>query len=94
MVDLVTATRRPERYSEDLKRWIHVGSSPRGAISLDRCSRAHAWLRNKDYVDPDDVRSVVHDVLRHRILLSYEANAEGISGDEVVREIVKRVAVV
>jgi MoxR-like ATPase len=94
IVDLVTATRRPERYGEELKRWIHVGSSPRGAISLDRCSRACAWLRNKDYVDPDDVRSIVHDVLRHRILLSYEANAEGVSGDDVVREIVKQVAVI
>lgn len=94
ILDLITATRRPERYSEDLKRWIHIGASPRGAIGLDKCTRAHAWLQGRDYVDPDDVRTVVHDVLRHRILLSYEANADGVTGDEVIQEIVKRVAVV
>jgi MoxR-like ATPase len=94
IMDLVTATRRPDRYGEDLKNWIHIGASPRGSIGLDRCARAHAWLQERDYVSPDDVRAVVHDVLRHRILLSYEANAEGITSDEVIQEIVKRVAVV
>jgi len=94
IVDLITATRRPEQYGEDLKKWIHVGASPRGSIGLDKCSRAHAWLMGRDYVTPDDVREIVHDVLRHRIILSYEANAEGIGSDQVIQEIVKRVAVV
>ena len=93
IMDLVTATRQPERYGEDLKKWIHIGASPRGTIGLEKCSRVRAWLRSKEYVDPDDVRDVVHDVLRHRILLSYEANAEGITSDQVIQEIVKRVAV-
>ena len=93
MMDLITATRQPERYGEDLKKWIQIGASPRGGIGLDKCSRVHAWLSGRDYVTPDDVREVVHDVLRHRMMLSYEANAEGISCDQVIREIVKRVAV-
>ena len=93
VMDLITATREPARYGEDLKKWVHVGASPRGGIGLDKCSRVHAWLQDRDYVTPDDVRAVVHDVLRHRILLSYEANAEGISSDRAIQEIVKRVAV-
>jgi MoxR-like ATPase len=93
VIDLVTATRRPERYGEDLRKWIHIGSSPRGAIGLDKCARAHAWLQGRDYVDPNDVKAVIQDVLRHRVMLSYEANAEGVTCDEVIAEIVKRVAV-
>jgi MoxR-like ATPase len=93
IMDLITATRQPGRYGEDLKKWIHIGASPRGGIGLDKCSRVRAWLQGRDYVTPDDVRAVVNDVLRHRILLSYEANAEGISSDQVIREIAKRVAV-
>lgn len=93
IADLITATRKPEKYSEDLKKWIHIGASPRGGIGLDRCSRAYAWLRGGDYVTPDDVRAVVNDVLRHRIALSYEANAEGITSDQVIREITRLVAV-
>jgi MoxR-like ATPase len=92
-MDLIAATRQPERYGEDLKKWIHIGASPSGGIGLDRCSRVHAWLQGRDYVTPDDVRAVVHDVLRHRIMLSYEANAEGMSSDQVIKEILKRVAV-
>ena len=93
IVDLVFATRYPERYGEDLKKWIQVGASPRGAIGLDRCARAHAWLRTHDHVTPDDVRAVVHDVLRHRLQLSYEANAGGKTANDVVGEVVKVVAV-
>ena len=93
IVGLVNATRYPERYSSELRRWIQVGASPRGGIGLDKCSRAYAWLGGRDHVTPDDVRAVVHDVLRHRIILSYEANAEGISASQVVSEIVKQVAV-
>ena len=93
IVDLVFATRYPERYSETIKRWIQVGASPRGALALDRCARAHAWLQSRDHVTPDDVRAVVHDCLRHRLMLSYEANAGGVSAHDVVTEIVKVVAV-
>ena len=93
IMGLITATRQPERYGEDLKKWIHIGASPRGAIGLDKCSRVHAWLKGRDYVTPDDLREVAHDVLRHRIMLSYEANAEGITSDQVIAEIVKKVAV-
>lgn len=94
IVSLVMATRKPERYDSELQNWIEVGSSPRASIALDKCSRAYAWLQGKDFVDPDDVRSVVHSVLRHRLILSYEASAEGISSDQVIDELVKQVAVV
>ena len=93
IVSLVAATRRPEGYGEDLKRWILVGASPRGSIALDKVSRAHAWLHGRAFVTPDDVRAVVHDCLRHRIVLSYEANAEGVTTDQVLDTIVKLVAV-
>jgi MoxR-like ATPase len=94
MVALVMATREPGRYDGQLKNWIEIGSSPRASIALDKCSRAYAWMQGKDFVDPDDVRNIVHAVLRHRLILSYEAVAEGISTDQVVDEIVKQVAVV
>ncbi len=93
IVSLVFASRYPERYSKDLANWIQVGASPRGTLGLDRCSRAYAWLHRRDHVTPDDVRAIVHDVLRHRIMLSYEANADGITSDQVIDDIVKRVAV-
>ena len=93
MVDLVFATRYPERYSEELRKWIQVGASPRGGIGLDKSSRAYAWLNGRDHVTPDDVRAVVHDCLRHRLMLSFEANAEGISANQVIDEVVKQVAV-
>lgn len=93
MVDLISATRGPERYSEQLKQWIHVGASPRGTLALDRASRAQAWLQGRDHVLPDDVRAVAHDCLRHRLMLSYEASAEGISADTVIDEIINQVAV-
>jgi MoxR-like ATPase len=93
IVALISATRRPEQFSADLQKWIHVGASPRGTIALDKVSRAHAWLYGRDYVTPDDVRAVVYDCLRHRLMLSYEANAEGLSTDDVIKEIVQRVAV-
>ena len=94
IVALVMATRKPARYESELKNWIEVGSSPRASIALDKCSRAYAWLQGKDFVDPDDVRAVVHAVLRHRLILSYEAAAEGVSTDQVIDEIVRQVAVV
>jgi len=93
MVDLVFATRYPQRYDAKLASWIRIGASPRGAIGLDKCARVHAWLNQRDHVLPDDVRAVVHGVLRHRIALSYEANADGVSSNDVINEILKLVAV-
>ena len=93
MVDLIFATRYPERYDEQLARWLHVGASPRGAIGLDRCARAYAWLQGRDQVLPDDVKAIAHPVLRHRITLSYEANANGVSANTVLDELLRHVAV-
>jgi MoxR-like ATPase len=93
LVELVLATRTPERYGQDLKQWIRHGASPRATIALDRTARAHAWLHKRDYVTPDDIQSVVYDVLRHRIILSYTAMAEGLTTDDVIRAIVSRVAI-
>lgn len=92
IVDLLFATRYPERYSEELKSWLEVGASPRGGIGLDKCARTHAWMAGRDFVTPDDVRAVVHNVFRHRLVLSYEAAAEGITADHVIKEIVNQVA--
>lgn len=94
IVDLVFATRYPEKYSEELASWLDFGASPRGTIALDKCSRVVAWLNGRDFVQPDDIRAIIHDVLRHRLILSYEANAEGIDSDKVIDEILKVVAVV
>ena len=94
VVSIVMATRKPERFEgSPLQQWISVGSSPRASISLDKCARAAAWLKGKDFVDPDDVRSIVHSVLRHRIVLSYDAMADGITPDQVIDEILTQVAV-
>ena len=93
IVALITATRDPGRYSEDLKRWIHIGVSPRAGIAIDKVSRANAWLKDRDYVTPDDIRSVLNDCFRHRIKLSYEAQADGVTSDHVIREIASKVAV-
>ena len=93
MVDLISATRYPEKHSEKLDKWIDFGASPRGTIALDKCSRVMAWLNGRSYVEPDDIRSVIHEVLRHRLILSYEANAERIGADQVIDELLKVVAV-
>jgi len=92
VVDLVRATREPGRYAPELATWIEVGASPRGAIGLDRCARAHAWLAGRDYVALDDVRAVAHDVLRHRLVMSYEANAGGVDPDRALDGLLQRVA--
>ena len=93
IVDIVNATRYPEKYSENLALWIDYGASPRASIALDKCSRVNAWLNERDFVSPEDVRAVVHDILRHRISSSYEANAEGISKTTIIDELLKQVAV-
>lgn len=93
IVDLVFATRYPERYDQKIADWVRTGASPRGAIGLDKCARVHAWLNDRDHVLPDDVRAVIHGVLRHRIALSYSANADNVSANDVIDEILKVVAV-
>jgi len=93
IIDLISATRFPDRYGEPLSKWLQVGASPRGAISLDKVSRAYAWMAGRDHVVPDDVRTIIQDVLRHRLIFTYEANAEGITPDQVIAELVKQVAV-
>ncbi len=93
LIQLVVATRNPAPYSDTLKRWVRFGASPRATIGLERCARAHAWLEGRDYVSPEDIQAMAPDVLRHRILLTFEAEAEGITPDEVVSEILNHVAV-
>ena len=93
MVDLVFATRYPDRYEKELASWIHVGVSPRGGIALDKCARVVAWMEGRDHVLPEDVRGVVHGIFRHRLNLSYDASAEGISANDVIDRILKLVAV-
>lgn len=93
IVQLINATRFPKEYSEQLVEWIKIGASPRGTIALDKCSRVNAWLEGRDHVTPEDVQSIIYDVLRHRIALTYEATAKGLTTDLVIDEIVKVVAV-
>jgi MoxR-like ATPase len=93
LVQIVLATRSPQRYGEDLQGMLQYGASPRASIAIDRCARAHAWLAGRDYVTPEDVQSIVHDVLRHRILLSFEAEAAGRTPDELVDMLVARIGV-
>jgi MoxR-like ATPase len=93
MVALIAATRRPAEFGEHLKSWIAVGASPRGSLALDKCSRTYAWLQGRDYVTPEDVQAVMHDCLRHRVALAYEAAADGVDADAVLDELAKQVAV-
>jgi len=93
LIQILLASRDPSPYGDDLVRWVSYGASPRGTIALDRCARAQAWLKGHDYVSPEDIQAVVHDTLRHRILLSFEAEAEGLSSDDVIRELIRRVPV-
>ena len=92
MVDVVYATRFPDRYGEPLSKWIQVGASPRGSLALDRCARARAWLDAQEFVTPDHVRAVMHDCLRHRLILSYEAISQGVNADQVIDKITELVA--
>ena len=93
LLQLVVATRDPSPWGDDLKHWVEFGASPRATISLDRCARAHAWLDGRDFVTPDDIQAVAHDVLRHRLILSFEAESEGIGVDRLVSELLNRIAV-
>lgn len=93
MVDLIMATRQPEKYDDKLKSWLAFGASPRATIALDRCARARAWLHNRDFVSPEDIQAVLHNVLRHRLILSYQAEAEGITANQLIDHLLSLVAV-
>ncbi len=92
IVQLTMATRNPAAYGEDLANWIDYGASPRGTIALDICARANAYLQGKDFVSPDDVQAVLHDVFRHRLIVTFEAEAMGIDADKILDILVQRVA--
>lgn len=93
ILQIILATRDPDAYGDDLASWIQYGASPRATIALDRCARAHAWLAGRDYVAPEDIQSMAYDVLRHRLILTYEAEAEGVTPDYFINELLSRVAV-
>jgi MoxR-like ATPase len=93
LLQLVLATRNPGAYGDDLKNWLLYGASPRATIALDRCARAHAWLEQRDFVSPDDIQAIAFDVLRHRVILSYEAEADGVTPDSFIHELIARVPV-
>lgn len=92
IVQLIMATREAQAYNEELADWIEYGASPRATIALDRCARAHAWLTGKEFVTPDDVQAIVHDVIRHRIILSFEAEAKGFRKDDIINKLLDSVA--
>lgn len=93
ILQLIFATRMPVAYGDDLAEMIAFGASPRGTIALDRCTRVHAWMRGADYATPQDVQAVVHDILRHRLILTFEAEADGMTKDAFIDELVLRVPV-
>jgi MoxR-like ATPase len=93
LVQLVLASRDPAPYNSDLARLVNYGASPRATIALDRCARAHAWLQGRDYVSPEDVQAIAYDVLRHRVLLSFEAEAEGVSPDDFIHTLLQLIPV-
>ncbi len=91
LVQLILATRNSESYGGDLAQWLDYGASPRATIALDRCSRSLAWMEGRDFVTPDDIRAVAHDVLRHRLILSFEAEANGITANQVIDKLLDTV---
>lgn len=93
LVQLIMATRNPAHYDAQLADWISYGASPRATIALDRCARAHAWLNEREFVSPEDIQAVLFDILRHRLILSFEAEAEGITADQVIQRILEDVPV-
>ena len=93
LVEIITATRTPERYSDELARLLTWGASPRASLALDRCARARAWLHERDFVTPEDLQDLTGDVLRHRIIESYEAESDGITPDDVINKILALVPV-
>jgi MoxR-like ATPase len=88
------ATRHPEKVDQQLAQWIEYGVSPRATIGLDRCAKAHAFLKGKDFVSPDDIHAVIHDVFRHRLILSFEAQAQGVTAEKVIDHLIDKIAIV
>ena len=93
LVQLIMATREPEKYDADLASWIDIGASPRATIALERCARAHAWLHQRDFVSPEDIQAVLSNVLRHRLIYSYHAQAQGVTPNQVISKLVSLVPV-
>ncbi|HFC30659.1 MAG TPA: MoxR family ATPase, partial [Oceanospirillales bacterium] len=93
MVELILATRNPAKYDAKLAEMINYGGSPRATIALDRCARAHAFLRGRNHLLPEDIHNVIHDVLRHRLILSFEAEVEGITADDIIDRLLKVVPI-
>lgn len=91
LVQFIMATRHPEKYDAKMAGYVMFGASPRATLALDRCAKIHAWLSEKDFVTPDDIQAVVYDILRHRIILSFEAQAEGMNTDMVIGKLLKQV---
>ncbi len=91
LVQLVMATRNPEKYNAAFRGYVSYGASPRATLALDRCAKIHAWLRGKEFVTPEDIHAVVYEVLRHRLILSFEAQAEGVTTDDVITSLLKLV---
>ena len=94
MVELILATRNPAKYDKQLAEMINYGGSPRATIALDRCARAHAFLRGRDHLLPEDIHAVIHDVLRHRLILSFEAEVEGVTPDDIIDRLLRVVPIV
>jgi len=93
LVEIILATRNPAAYKPALASWVQWGASPRATIALDRCARAHAWLAGREYVAPEDIQTMAYDVLRHRVLLSYEAEAEGHTPDKFIATLLNLIPV-
>ncbi len=91
LIEFIMATRNAEKYNSQMKNMIAYGASPRATIALDKCAKINAWLENRDYVTPEDIYSVIYDVLRHRIILSFEAQAEGYTSDDIISALIKQV---
>jgi len=93
IVQLILATRDPKACGEKMGRWIEYGASPRATIALDRCARAHAWLQDQAYVTPENIQAVIYDILRHRLILTFEAEAEGINSEDAIAELLRHIPV-
>ena len=93
IVDLIQATRKPQNYDKDLARWCRFGASPRAILALARCARARAWLHGEPYVSPEHIQEIAADILRHRLLLTFEAEAEGVTSDDLIERLLSLVAI-
>jgi MoxR-like ATPase len=93
LIEIIFATRNASKYNAELGNWIQWGASPRATIALDRCARAHAWLAGRDYVGPEDIQNMAFDVLRHRLVLTYEAEASGHDADSFIEKMIQLIPV-